>query len=190
MKLYRRTQFGNPILRKTSKRLNKKEILSSNIQAFLVDMNYTLKKRQYGIGLAAPQVGKAIAVVIIGLKPTPTRPNIKKLNMFLINPEITHYYGRPVGMWEACISGSELYGKAMRHKKIRMIWHDEKAKKHERDFEGLLAQVIQHEVDHLNGVLFVDKVKDTKTYMTFLEYKKMRKTENKKSSSKTRSKPT
>jgi len=52
---------------------------------------------------------------------------------------------------------------------------DEKAEKHTRVFKGLTAQVIQHEVDHLNGILFVDRVKDTKTYMTYAEYKKMKK---------------
>ena len=178
MRLYRRTQFGNPILRSPTKTLTKKEILSKPIQTFLIDMKYTLEKRRYGIGLAAPQIGEAIALVIVGLKPTPTRPNIKKLNMVLINPEITKYYGKSIGMWEACISGSELYGKASRYEKVRMSWLDEKAEKHEKDFDGLLAQVIQHEVDHLNGILFVDRVKDSKSYITYSEYKKIRKTED------------
>jgi len=180
MKLYTRTQFGNPILRKPARILSEKEILSTNIRAFIKYMTYTLEKRKYGIGLAAPQVGEGIALIIIGLKPTPTRPNIEKLSMIVINPKITKLYGKPTGMWEACISGSELYGKAVRYPKVRLSWLDNKAQKHEKDFEGLVAQVIQHEVDHLNGILFVDRVKDTKTYVTFSEYKKLRKAEIKK----------
>jgi len=179
MRLYRRTQFGNPILRTPSKVLSKQEILSKQTQELLKDMRYTLEKRKYGIGLAAPQVGMGVAVVVVGLKPTPTRPNIEKLDIDFINPAITKYYGKTTGMWEACISGSELYGKAVRYKKIRLVWLDKKAQKHEDDFDGLLAQVIQHEVDHLNGVLFVDRVKDSKTYVTFSEYKIIRKAENK-----------
>ena len=179
MRLYRRTQFGNPILRTPSKILSRQEILSKQTQELLNDMRYTLEKRKYGIGLAAPQVGKGVAVVVIGLKPTPTRPNIEKLDMIIINPEITKLYGKTTGMWEGCISGSELYGKAVRYKKVRLSWLDEKAQQHEKDFSGLIAQVIQHEVDHLNGFLFVDRVKDTKTYTTFSEYKKLMKVEDK-----------
>ncbi len=166
-------------MRIPSKELNRQEILSKQTQDLLRDMRYTLEKRRYGIGLAAPQIGKGVAIVVVGLKPTPTRPNIEKLDIDLINPVITKYYGKTFSMWEACISGSELYGKALRYKKIRLVWQDNKAQKHEKDFVGLLAQVIQHEVDHLNGVLFVDKVKDPKTYVTFSEYKKIRKAENK-----------
>ena len=72
-------------------------------------MKYTLEKRKYGIGLAAPQIGKGIGLIVVGLKATPTRPNIEKLDMILINPKITKFYGAKAGMWEACISGSELY---------------------------------------------------------------------------------
>jgi peptide deformylase len=72
-----------------------------------------------------------------------------------------------------------MYGKAMRYEKLRIRWLDDKAHRHEKNFEGLLAQVIQHEVDHLNGILFVDKVKDPKTYVTFSEYKKIRLSEKK-----------
>jgi peptide deformylase len=179
MRLYRRTQFGNPILRTSSKALTRQEIVSKQIQELLRDMRYTLEKRQYGVGLAAPQIGKGVMVAVVGLKPSPTRPNIEKVDMDLINPVITKYYGKTTGMWEACISGSELYGKAARYEKIRLVWQDKKAQRHEKDFDGLLAQVIQHEVDHLNGVLFVDRVKDPKTYVTFSEYKKIRKAENK-----------
>lgn len=143
-------------------------------------MKYTLEKRKYGIGLAAPQIGKGIGLIVVGLKATPTRPNIEKLDMILINPKITKFYGAKAGMWEACISGSELYGKAMRYERIRLSWLDEKATKHEKDFKGLIAQVIQHEIDHLNGILFVDRVNDPKTYITFSEYKKLRKAENSK----------
>ncbi|HUC95804.1 MAG TPA: peptide deformylase [Candidatus Saccharimonadia bacterium] len=181
MQILKRTQFGNPILRAQTKQLSVSEIKSVDIQSFLKDMRYTLDKKQYGIGLAATQVGRDLAISVVGLKPTPTRPNIEKLDMVLINPRITKFYGKKTGMWEGCISGSELYGKALRYEKVRLSWLDENAKKHEKDFEGILAQVIQHEVDHTNGILFVDRVKDPKTYTTFSEYRKLRKAENNKS---------
>ena len=175
MQILRRTQFGNPILRVVAQQLSEDDILSDETQTLIKNMYYTLEKKQYGVGLAAPQIGQSISLAIIGIKPTPTRPELVEEKRTLINPKITKTYGPRTGMWEACISGSELYGKAMRYKKIRVSWQDESAKHHERDFDAFMAHVLQHEIDHLNGILFVDRVKDTKTYMTFSEYNKLRK---------------
>lgn len=135
-------------------------------------MYYTLEHRKYGVGLAAPQVGKGVALCIIGIKETPTRPDLEKLQLTLFNPEIVETYGYRKPMWEGCISGSELYAQVPRYKKVRVKWLDEDAKAHEADFDGFIAHVIQHEVDHLNGILYVDKIKDTKSIMTMREYKR------------------
>lgn len=174
-KVLTKTEFGNPVLRNATKRLSDKEILSSQIQELVKDMYYTLEHKKYGVGIAATQVGKSLAISTIDTKPTPTRPELTRQKLTLINPEVTKNYGSKVNMWEGCISGSKLYGQVPRYKKVRVKWQDEKAKFYEQDFDGFMAHVIQHEVDHLNGVLFVDKVKDPKSYMTFNEYKKMKK---------------
>ncbi|HEY4964293.1 MAG TPA: peptide deformylase [Candidatus Saccharimonadales bacterium] len=179
MKKLKRTQFGNPILRQKTAKLSSEQIKSEDVQNFIKDIQNTLSTKDYGIGLAAPQVGRSISLAVIALKPTPTRPDNKELKMVIINPEIISTDSTEVGMWEACISGSDIYGKAMRHENIRLKWHDETGKLHEQEFSGIVAQVIQHEVDHLNGVLFVDRVIDTKTYITFAEYKKLQKIKNK-----------
>lgn len=152
-------------------------------------MRYTLTKKQYGVGLAAPQIGQPLALAILGLKPTPTRPNTPKLSLTLINPEIVSHSPKRIAAWEGCISGPDMYGKAMRYGKIRMRWLDGQARSHEKDFEGLVAQVIQHEIDHLNGLLFVDRVKDSKTYVTASEYKKIRLAEVKTTKVKSNSRP-
>ena len=179
MKVLRRTQFGNPILRSKARLLSSKEILSAETKELIVNMRFTLENKKYGVGLAAPQVGVSASISVIAIKPTPTRPELKPLNMTIINPSIVKTYGSLKPMWEGCISGTELYGKAMRYDKIRLHWFDEDARQHEEDFESILAQVLQHETDHLNGILFVDRVKDTKSYITFSEYKKLRKREAK-----------
>lgn len=137
-------------------------------------MYYTLETKKYGVGIAATQVGKSLAISVIDTKPTPTRPEIVRQKLTIINPEIIKTYGKKVDEWEACISGTKLYAQVPRYKKLRLKWHDEKAKIHEQDFDGFTAHVIQHEVDHLNGILFVDKVENPASYMTFNEYKKMR----------------
>lgn len=179
MHVLKRTQFGNSILRTPAQTLSKQAILSPVTQDLLKDMRYTLDKKRYGVGLAAPQVGHPLAMAIVGLKPTPTRPQTPIVSLALINPEIVSRRGTQVGMWEACISGAEMYAKVLRYPKVRVRWYDEKAHRHEKDFEGLVAQVLQHEIDHLNGILFVDRVTDPKTYVTFSEYKKLRKAEKK-----------
>jgi peptide deformylase len=173
-KILRRTEFGNPVLRRTTNRLSKEEILSAATQQLIENMYYTLELKKYGVGLAATQVGQSLAVSVIDTKPTPTRPELKRQKLTIINPEIMKLMGKKTAMWEGCISGSKLYAKVPRHTKIRLKWQDEKARTHEQDFDGFLAHVIQHEVDHLNGTLFVDRVKDTTSYMTFNEYKKMK----------------
>jgi peptide deformylase len=181
MKILRRTQFGNPVLRQKAKRLNDDEVLSNDIQGLIKNMRHTLLNRNYGIGIAAPQVGKSLALSVIELRATRTRPNFPKkdwISMVMINPEIINAYGEPEEMWEGCLSFDNAFAKAVRYKRIRVRYQDEKAKLHQKDLEGMLAHVFQHETDHLNGVLFVDKVKDTKTYMTEPEYLKMRKKED------------
>jgi peptide deformylase len=178
-KVLLKTEFGNPVLRTTSRTLSDEEIRSRHIQQLIENMYHTLEHRKYGVGIAAPQVGKSVAISTIDTKPTPTRPDLVRQKLTIINPKITRTYGGKSEEWEGCISGTELYAKVPRYKRVRLQWRDEQAHIHEQDFDGFLAHVIQHEVDHLNGVLFVDKVEDTKSYKTFKEYMKMRQQEQK-----------
>ncbi len=175
-----KTEFGNPLPRETAKVLSELEILSSDVQILIADMYEALENRKYGVGIAAPQVGHSLAINVIDTKPTKTRPDLTRQKLTIINPVITKTYGRRKPMWEACLSGPDLYAQVPRYKKVRLRWQDEQAMKHEEDFDGFIAHVIQHEVDHLHGILFVDKVKDTKTYMTTKEFKKYAKAEQSK----------
>lgn len=172
--LLNKTDFGNPILRKVAKKLSIEQILSVDTQQFIQNMYYTLENKEYGVGIAAPQVGQSVAISVIDTKPTPTRPNLIRQKLTIINPIITKTYGRKVQQWEACISGAQLYAKVPRYTRVRLRWQDKDALWQEQDFDGFMAHVIQHEVDHLSGVLFVDRVSDTKSYATFDEYKKIR----------------
>lgn len=139
-------------------------------------MQHTLIAKKYGVGLAAPQVGRGIALTVIWIKPLPHRPNVQEQKLVAFSPEIIETYGRRSRMWEGCISfgsGTNFpYAQTLRYKKIRVRFTDELANIHEREFEGLLAHVMQHEIDHLNGILFVDRVIDSKSWMMVGEYKK------------------
>lgn len=176
------THFGNPILREKMPTLTKAEILSDEIQYLIENMYYTLQERQYGVGMVAPQVGARYALSVVGIKPTPTRPDLEPFNTVLINPVVAETFGEAEDMWEGCISSGEgentLYAQVPRFKQIRLQWLDEKAEEHDEVLDGFVAHVAQHETDHLNGVLFVDRVTDPTTYMVASEYKKMREAEN------------
>lgn len=178
MKVLGRTQFGNPVLRQTTKKLSYEKILSGKVQSLIEDMHFTLTDKKLGVGLAAPQVDEPLAIAVINIQKTALRSDVKPFKLTIINPVITQTFGRKVQQWEGCISSGAgkagLFAKVPRYKKIELEFLDETGKKHLRKFEGLPAHVIQHEVDHLNGILFVDKVKDTKTFMTYAEYKKAR----------------
>lgn len=169
------TRFGNPILRQKTRHLMPDEIKSERIQQLIVNIRSTNEQKQYGVGLAAPQVGESIALSVIGIKPTPTRLNVEKFEQVIINPSYEGI-GRRSGMWEGCLSSgagkNTLYGKALRFKTINASWVDESGKSHHEVLVGLPAHVFQHETDHLNGILFVDRVRDAKTYMLADEYKK------------------
>jgi len=174
MKELPRTEFGNPILRRKADRLTKTQIHTRRIQLLIRDMRFTLTSKKLGVGLAAPQVGESLSLSVISIHPTKHRPEVEEFDLVIINPKITKYIGKRTQMWEGCLSGgkSGLFGKVPRYKKVELQFLDKAGAKHCRIFEGLQAQVVQHEVDHLDGILFVDRVKDTKTFMTLKEYKK------------------
>ncbi len=174
-KICQLARVGNPILRAKARELSLAEIISKETQQLIADIRYTNQQKKYGVGLAAPQVGESVALSVIGIKPTPTRPNLEPFDQVIINPTYEGI-GRRTGMWEGCQScGSgddTLYGKALRYANIQAMWYDERGVFHDEVLTGFIAQVFQHETDHLHGVLFVDRVRDTKTYMMADEYRK------------------
>ncbi len=174
MKTLRRTEFGNPILRDKAASIDAAQIDTKKIHGLIADMRHTLVSKKLGIGLAAPQVGESLALIVIAIRTTELRPKVRPFDLVLINPEITDTVGREKAMWEGCISSgakkAELFAKVPRYEWIKAKYLDEYGKLHHKQFKGLQAHVIQHEVDHLNGILFVDRVKDPKTFMTYAEY--------------------
>ena len=177
-------QFGDPVLRKVAKKLSAEEITSKHTKQLIVAMKHTLVSKKLGIGLAAPQVGKSIALAVIAVRPTEHRPKVEVFDLVLINPEIIETTGKKKQMWEGCISAgsngeADLFAKVPRYSAVKVKYQDEHGKPQQKTFKDLKAQVIQHEVDHLNGILFVDRVKDTKTFMTYKEYLKRIKSKQK-----------
>lgn len=173
-KLLELTRVGNPILRQVMPEVLQEDILSEEVQSLIADIRHTNQKKEYGVGLAAPQVGVRVALSVIGIKPTPNRPNLEPFEQVIINPKYEGI-GRRTGMWEGCQSvgsGDDvLYAKALRYKEIEAEWFDETGEYNKRILSGFVAHVFQHETDHLNGILFVDRVRDSKTFMMADEFR-------------------
>ena len=149
--IYPVTVFGDPVLRK------KAEPITSDFEdlnGFIQNMYETMYNSD-GVGLAAPQVGQSIRVFIIDTtsdeEEEPT--GIKRA---FINPEILQKYGDEWSMNEGCLSVPEIREDVLRPESVTIKYQDEKFGIHEESFSGFTARVIQHEYDHLEGVMFVD----------------------------------
>jgi peptide deformylase len=140
----------NPELRKTSKPVTPKEINTEEFQKFLDDLNHTMLKKD-GVGLAAPQTGKKIRVFVINSGGEP---------IFFINPVINKKSWIKIWGEEGCLSVPKIFGDVRRHKKLVCSYLDRKGEKRKIEADDLLARVIQHENDHLDGTLFIDKAKN------------------------------
>ncbi|MBI2459278.1 MAG: peptide deformylase [Parcubacteria group bacterium] len=137
----------NPILRKKSVEINLAEIKSRGFKKLVSDMAKTMLKTD-GVGLAAPQIGKSIRLAVI---------NSKDGVFCLINPKfIKKSWARELGQ-EGCLSIPGVFGQVKRHKKISLTYYNQAGKKIKLAADGMMARVIQHEIDHLDGILFIDK---------------------------------
>ena len=160
---YEILKLGNPILRLTAKEVSKEEILSENIQN-LIDEMWNVMEKAGGIGLAAPQIGISIQLAIIKLESSSDRyENLEDSEEFIIfNPELEVINSEKQGFWEGCLSVPGLRGYVKRPKKLKISYLNEKAEKKEVIVEDFLATVFQHELDHLFGYLYVDRLDSTK----------------------------
>jgi peptide deformylase len=147
----------NPILRKKSQPV--KNILDPELQKMLPEMVETMIKKD-GVGLAAPQIGKNIRLVTI---------RFKNNNLILFNPVIVKKSIFKEWDEEGCLSVPNVFGDVKRNKKIVVEYFDASEKKQILEAQGLLARIVQHELDHLDGIIFIDKAKrlrklDEETY--------------------------
>ena len=139
----------NPILRQRAKEATQEEIKSETFQKLIADMKETVLPAG-GIGLAAPQVGSPVRLVIIA---------VQDKRMTLINPEIINFSWRKEIAEEGCLSVPGKWGSVKRSKIIKVKALDENGKIIKFKAKDLFARVIQHEVDHLDGMLFIDRTK-------------------------------
>ncbi|TGK04203.1 peptide deformylase [Leptospira langatensis] len=157
-------KIGDPLLRKTSELVSPDELGTKEFKKLIRDMFDTMRHAE-GVGLAAPQIGILKKIVVVGSEPDDEAPASSQVpERILLNPEITPITESVDGNWEGCLSVPGMRGYVERPNKIRMKWMDEKGGNHDEVIEGYQAVVYQHECDHLNGVLYVDRLKSTKMF--------------------------
>ena len=148
--------YGHPVLRTENATVTPDY---PNLQELIENMKETMYHTE-GIGIAAPQVGVNARIVYIDVDVLGEDfPELKGVNMVLINPEITVDEEAPsVTREEGCLSVPGVHENVSRREKIHLHWQDEQFQEHDQDIEGYLARVVQHECDHLDKTLFVDRI--------------------------------
>ena len=157
-------KYGHPVLRKKGAKIDS---ITPEIKKLIADMLETMRER-HGVGLAAQQVGRALQLTVVDVREVQDRPSTLELGgkpadvneimpLVLINPDIKPS-GEPVASGEGCLSFPEIYAEISRPGLVDVKALNEKLKPVEFRAGGLLSRAIQHEVDHLNGILFIDRM--------------------------------
>ena len=180
-------QKEEKVLRRVAKEVPLSEIQTTKIKKILREMSESLKSQSDGVAIAAPQIGYSLRIFVVSGKvmqigfPTqnvsqadeqkvsegsdPTKNDPAEANvadLIFINPKISKLSREKNWVPEGCLSVRPYYGKTFRSTKATATAYDETGKKFTRGASGLLAQIFQHETDHLNGILFIDHAKDIK----------------------------
>ena len=156
-------QDGDTVLRECAQTVPLKDIASAKIQKVIFDMKAAMESQKDGVAIAAPQIGVPLRIFIVSdeiMKEADKEYKSIGRNLVFINPELTKLSRDKHDVEEGCLSVRWKYGKVKRSIKATISGHNELGKKVVRGASGLLAQVFQHETDHLDGVLFIDKAFD------------------------------
>ncbi len=158
-------QKESPVLHEPAKEVGKELFGTAKLKEILADMSKALAKEDDGVALAAPQINLPLRIFVVSGKifnqegETAIKPDL-----IFINPVITSLSKAKEEMEEGCLSVRWLFGQVKRSTKATISAYDEQGKKFTRSGSGLLAQIFQHEVDHLEGILFTEKAKGVKEY--------------------------
>ena len=157
-------QTGDPTLRRIAKPISKSEILSPRIKKLIVEMKKLLAKEELGVALAAPQVGESLRLFLVAGKALAERNKKGEIvgespDLVFINPEVLRVSRTKKEMHEGCLSLRGKWGIVPRAQKMSVRACDEQGNLFTHNATGLLAHIFQHEMDHLEGVLYTDKAK-------------------------------
>lgn len=164
------SQLGHPILREKSKRIE--NVRDPAIQALIDDMIRTCQDVD-GVGIAAPQVYQPLRLFIIASKPSPRYPNAPDMEpTAIINPVVISTSDEKEADWEGCLSIPGIRGLVPRHKSVTVSYTNRDGEQVEKTFTDFIARIFQHEYDHIEGIVFLDRA-DSRTLVMEKEYQKI-----------------
>jgi peptide deformylase len=175
MTLLKIAQIGHPVLRQRAREVTREELMSMEMQTFIEDLVETMRDAN-GAGLAAIQVYNPVRIVALEVKNNPRYPYKPNIPLtVVVNPVITELTDGPGAgetflNYEGCLSVPNLRGVAERRAAVHVSGWDRHGLPFERDARGLTAGTFQHECDHLDGIVFLDRVKDPTTLTTWAEF--------------------
>ncbi len=159
--------LGDPRLRLTAQPV---ETIDDRLQTLIDNLIWTAEKTN-GVGIAAPQVGAAMRLFIVASRPNLRYPQAPQMApTAMINPRLVAHTDEPVTGWEGCLSVPDQRGQVERYQEIEVEYSDRDGTLHRRVFTDFVARIFQHELDHLDGTVFVDHVSDPGTLLTDAEY--------------------
>ena len=152
------TQVGDEVLRHKAKPVALKDIDSPKLKRLIAHMKRVLSHEEYGVALAAPQVGESVRLFVVSGQIFEEEGSERTIpDRVFINPKITRRSKKTAEMSEGCLSVRGKYGTVLRHEKVSLTALDEHGNQVSYNTGGLLGHIFQHEVDHLDGVLYIDK---------------------------------
>jgi peptide deformylase len=162
---------GDPVLRERAREVTPEQLRSPEVQRLIDDLIDT-KRAANGAGIAANQIGETLRIAIVEVDPGnpryPYKPAVPLT--VIVNPEIELAGGDTAEINEGCLSVPGLRGTVERHMRIRVRYLDRDGNEHAEERGGLTAGTFQHELDHLDGILFLDRVRDPATYTTWEQF--------------------
>jgi len=159
--------MGHPVLRRKARALDKREIKDPAIQKLIDDLIDTMVE-YHGVGLAAPQVHEELRIFVAALESDDEESGRDPEPIAIINPEITPVGSDIVEDWEGCLSIPDIRGRVPRPREIKVRAYDRRGDRIELQAHDFPARVIQHETDHLDGILFFDRMRGLDS-LTFLD---------------------
>jgi peptide deformylase len=162
---------GDPVLRERARAVTREELRSPAVQRLIDDLIET-RRAAAGAGLAANQVGETLRIAVVEVEPGnpryPYKPPVPLC--VLVNPVLEPVGDATAEINEGCLSVPDLRGTVDRHEAVRVRYLDRDGREHEEVRRGLTAGTFQHEVDHLDGILFLDRVRDPRTFSTWEQF--------------------
>jgi peptide deformylase len=161
-------QLGNPILRQQAQ--NIENVRDERIQKLIDNLISTVAQAN-GVGIAAPQVAQSYRLFIVASRPNPRYPNAPEMEpTAILNPRVIGHSDEVVKGWEGCLSIPGIRGLVPRYRAIEVEYTSRNGKLQRREFTDFVARIFQHENDHLDGIVFLDRLESTRDIITEQEY--------------------